>query len=108
MTPNRKEEITELVKELDGENFATFGLMICALRRDDKILSAGLDNYGRAPRSDNNESCIVDFGLISRIKTICDEFETSLWGRALIDCVMRGDQQKADALQNLMRRRVAC
>jgi hypothetical protein len=101
-------QLAEVIGQLDDENLLLVVLMAHALKRKDMVLNAALEAYCHIPRREQDEaSCEVDFDLLGRIKTVCPEDESLTWGRALTRCVMRGDQRKAAALQDLMRRRVA-
>lgn len=102
-------QLAEVIGQLDDENLLLVVLMAHALKRKDMGLNAALEAYGHIARQDqDNAACEVDFELVSRIKTVCPDDESLTWGRALTQCVMRGDQRKAAALQDIMRRRVAC
>ena len=101
-------QLAEVIGQLDDEDLLLVVLMAHALKRKDMGLNAALEAYGHIPRQDqDNAACEVDFELVGRIKTVCPDDESLTWGRALTRCVMRGDQRKAAALQDLMRRRVA-
>lgn len=101
-------QFAEIVAELDDESLLLVVLMAHALKRKDMDLTTALEAYGQTPKQDQDDAaCEVDFDLLSRIKTVCPEDESLTWGRALTRCVMRGDERKAGALQNIMRRRIA-
>ncbi len=105
---NLVDEIIERMSELDIEDSALVALKIHALRRDDEKLSTGLDNYALTPRQDKEDvSCEIDFDLLARLKSICDEDEVLYWGRVICHSALRGDERRVEAIQGLMRCRVA-
>jgi len=109
MADNLNERLAEVVMQLDDENLLLVLLLAYALNRNDITLNAALEAYGHIPRTDDEgATCNVDYDLLGRIKAVCPDDEGLTWGRALTRCVLRGDEHKAAALQDIMRRRVAC
>ena len=101
-------KLEEIIGKLDEENLLLVLLIAHALKRGDMGLNTALEAYGHIPRQEQDHgTCEVDFDLLGRIKSVCPDDESLTWGQALTRCVMRGDQRKAEALQDLMRRRVA-
>jgi hypothetical protein len=101
-------QFAEVIGQLDDEHLLLVLLMAHALKRKDMGLNDALEAYSHIPRHDcDDATCEVDFDLLGQIKTVCPDDESLTWGRALTQCVIRGDQSKAAALQDLMRRRVS-
>lgn len=100
--------LAKVIGQLDDKDLLLVVLMAHALKRKDIGLNTALEAYGHMPRQDQDDAaCEVDFDLLGRIASVCPDDESLTWGRALTRCVMRGDQHKAAALQDMMRRRVA-
>lgn len=108
MENDYEERFAELVGQLDGEGMLLVLLLMHALKRKDMKLSAALEAYSQIPRQDQDDmACDIDLELLGQIRAVCPADEGLVWGRALTQCVLRGDQRKASAFQDLMRRRVA-
>lgn len=109
MDDNLDVRLADVVAQIDDENLLLLMLLAYALKRNDLALNAALEAYGHIPRTDDEgATCNVDYDLLGRIKAVCPDDESLTWGRALTRCVLRGDWHKAAALQDIMRRRVAC
>lgn len=102
-----EKEFRAALAEADDETVTFWVLYSLAVHRGEQGLADAVLSAAMLPRLDGDETCDLDFDLLGRIKTVCPDDESLTWGRALTRCVMRGDQRKAAALQDLMRRRVA-
>lgn len=96
-----------MIRELDEEDLNLVMLLMFAVKRHDDQIVGALQVYrGIARQDDEVANCAIDYDLLTRIKSGCPEEEVLAWGRALTKCIMRGDERRAAALQEIMRRRV--
>lgn len=101
-------ELVEMIQQLDAESLSTITLLAYAITRKDRKLNAAIKAYGLIPRQDMDDAnCEIDYDLLSKIKSVCPSDEGLTWGRALSQCVLRGDKRRVAAIQDLMRLRMA-
>ncbi|MCB1335060.1 MAG: hypothetical protein KDK26_15770 [Roseivivax sp.] len=97
----------EIIRTLDDNSLATAELMIHAAMRGDMDGCRSLAELLARPERKSFSDAEFNFDLLDRLKALCPYSEYLAWCRTMVLCAERGDHARAEALQDLMRRRVA-